>query len=106
MPALPGSDLRWRGFQVFLLADQGSKYTRNVVAMKTELSDGGTEALSHRRPGRIIWVLLMLLGLCVAITSLPATEPLTTTNSLITQPLSRAEAINMALRQNPNILRA
>src|SRR5690348_5570104 len=35
-----------------------------------------------------------------------AEPPSSTNNSFITEPLSRAEAITVALRQNPNILRA
>src|SRR5207245_4776916 len=77
-----------------------------VKAMKTELSDGGSEAPSQGGTGLGAAVLLVLVGLCVAISKLPAAEPLPATNSLITQPLSRAEAINVALRQNPSILRA
>src|SRR6267142_6864557 len=74
--------------------------------MKTELTDGETEAPWHRKTGRFIGVLVALSGLCVAISKGTASELLSTTNSLITQPLSRSEAINVALRQNPNILRA
>src|SRR5437016_6179753 len=74
-----------------------------VKAMKTELTEGGSEALLQGRTGRVIAV---LLGLCITTPQLSAGEPLPATNSLITQPLSRAEAINVALRQNPSILRA
>jgi len=75
--------------------------------MKAELTDGGIEARSHGGPGQVIGFLIVLLGLCIiTISKLPAAEPLSATNSLITQPLSRSEAINVALRQNPNILRA
>jgi len=61
--------------------------------MKTELTDGETEAPWHRKTGRFIGVLVALSGLCVAISKGTASELLSTTNSLITQPLSRAEAI-------------
>ncbi len=77
-----------------------------VKAMKTELTEGGSEALLQGRTERVIAVLPVLLGLCITTPQLSAGEPLPAANRLITQPLSRAEAINVALRQNPSILRA
>ena len=73
--------------------------------MKTELTDG-TGGPSNGRAGQFTGVLLVLSGLYIAISKVAAAETSPTTNSLITQPLSRSEAINVALRQNPNILRA
>src|SRR6266566_342590 len=112
MPALPGSRSQGQTcaggvFSYFCSRNGELNNTRNVVAMKAELTDGGIEARSHGGPGQVIGFLIVLLGLCIiTISKLPAAEPLSATNSLITQPLSRSEAINVALRQNPSILRA
>src|SRR6267378_5431647 len=70
--------------------------------MKTELTGRPPQGGS----GRFAGILLVLAGLFLASSKLAAAEPLAATNSLITQPLSRSEAINVALRQNPGILRA
>ncbi len=70
--------------------------------MKTELTGRPPQG----GPGRFTGILVVLAGLFLASSKLAAAEPLAATNSLITQPLSRSEAINVALRQNPGILRA
>ncbi len=73
--------------------------------MRIELSEG-TGRPSHPGLGRFAGILVVLSGLFLAGSRPAAAERLATTNSLITQPLSRSEAINVALRQNPGILRA
>src|SRR6266478_2109596 len=106
MPALAvGQTCAGGVFRYFCLANGAPTNTRNVVAMRIELSEG-TGRPSHPGLGRFAGILVVLSGLFLAGSRPAAAEPLAATNSLITQPLSRSEAINVALRQNPSILRA
>jgi outer membrane protein TolC len=49
---------------------------------------------------------VLAIGLVLAAIHTEAAQPLVATNAFTTQPLSLADAINIALQQNPNILRA
>jgi outer membrane protein len=78
------------------------------MPMSSNCRVGQTEAQPDRpihRPKPVVLICLALAYLCAASSPLgSATVPLT--NGFIPQPLSLADAVNLALQRNPNILRA
>jgi outer membrane protein TolC len=55
---------------------------------------------------RLGWISSILACVCFGSTPSKASQPSFPTNVFITQPLSLADAVNIALRQNPNVVRA
>ena len=73
--------------------------------MKAELSDGGISGSWQVGRRRIAQILGVAFLLCTAKPTVTAGGPDSGANKLVTDPLSRSDAINLALRQNPSILR-
>ncbi len=74
------------------------------LVMKSMPNGEPTERPGTPPPSQV--AILFLASLLLFAASAPAAQPSAVTNNFISGPLSLADAVNVALQQNPNILRA
>jgi len=93
-----------RGVFMYVCPESGEQAEPDADVVLNAVADDAPEAAPQT--AKIALIFFALCWTSFFVPAAQATPPIMTTNTFLTRPISLADAVNVALRQNPNILRA